>query len=109
MSYQKTLMQDAAGATGNGTTMGVKERGGAIHFENIGSPVGTVTFEGALNAAEDAFIAVPLETATGTLVTSTTTPGYFRLPLNHGLAVVRARISAFTSGAFSIHGATTRR
>ena len=108
MSYQRTLMQDAATATGNGAVLPVKERGGAVHFVNIGTPSGTVTFEGALDAAEAAFVAVPLEQADGTLATTTTAPGYFRLPRNHGLAVLRARISTYASGAFTIHGATNR-
>jgi len=86
----------------------VKGGPAAINFVSTGSPVGTVTFEGALDAADASFVAVPVETVTGTLVTSTTSAGYFRLPLNHGLSVFRARISAYTSGSFTIQGSAAR-
>ncbi len=101
MSYISTLLQNAQGAVGDGTAIDV--RGFAqvgVHFLSTGSPVGTVTFEGTINDAD--WFAMPVENAAGTLVTTATAAGYFRLPRNHALSQFRARISAYTSGNFTV-------
>ncbi len=109
MSYIATPMHTAAAATGNGETIDVSEVPEfSLHFVNTGSPVGTVSFEGTVDGTN--YVAVPMETATGTLVTSTTAAGYFRSVRGHALLKFRAPISAFTSGLFTVvTGRTSKR
>ena len=71
-----------------------------LHLVNTGSPVGTVSFEGSVDGTN--FVAVAMEKADGTLATSTTATGYFRLPLNTAIKAFRAPISAYTSGEFTV-------
>ena len=112
MSYHRDILHNAAAATADGAILDVKDAITAmVHLVNTGSPVGTITFEGTVDAAEAAgtWIAVAMEKSDGTLATSTTAAGYFRLPLNHGLSKFRARISAYTSGTFLVLSGVPRR
>jgi hypothetical protein len=101
MSYKVVTVHDAVETEADGGPFDVRESGLSLHFIDDGTPDGTITFEGGIHENDDIFVAVPMEKSDGTLATSTTVPGLFRLPENHGLAIFRARITAYNSGAFS--------
>lgn len=97
------LMQDAAGATGNGETLNVQGKENAA-FQVKGTFVGTVTWEGTIDGLNWSVVRVtPL--ATGTVATTTTTAGLFQIAVQ-GLHALRARISAYTSGTITVLGTT---
>lgn len=105
-------LHSAAGATGNGTAMNVRNAAAVmLHFQNVGTPVGTVSFEGTLSpdaapAATDWFPIAMREagqTTATTLVINTTTPGAYVLPRECALAQIRAVVTR-TSGAFTVVG-----
>lgn len=100
-TFQTFTLQAAATATGDGATVAVGNgQGFAVHFISTGTPVGTVTFEGTIDGTN--WIAVPMENAAGTIVTTATAAGYFRLPESAVVSAFRARISAYTSGSFTL-------
>jgi hypothetical protein len=97
-AYQTVVLQNAAAATGNGTSINLSGMG-TMNVAVTGTFVGTVTFEaqdasGAWNA-----VLVQIQGSTS-LVSSTTTTGVFRCPIG-GYSAFRARVSAYTSGAIT--------
>lgn len=96
-------LQSAAAATGNGTSMDVKGMG-LVSIEITGTFVGTVTFEGTIDDAS--WFALGLKTAAdGAAVTSAAAPGAWKLPSDGPtLSQIRARVSAYTSGAITVKG-----
>lgn len=96
------VLQNAAAATGNGTAVDFK---GYKHiaFDVTGTFVGTVTFEGTVDDSNWVAIGVLPQTSATTPVTTATTPGMFGLPQYMApLSQVRARVSAWTSGAITV-------
>lgn len=103
MAYRSTTLQNAAGATGNGTSMDVTgHRAFSVQYMAGGSPVGTVTFEGSMDGSD--WAAVHLLNAAGSLVATATAAGIFSAPSTLVINFFRARISAFTSGTISVRG-----
>ena len=90
-------LQAAAAALGNGTPINLKGYRG-LTLEVTGTFVATLTFEGTIDDAS--WFAVGLKTAAdGAAVSTATAPGAFKLPADVTLSQLRARVSAFTSGA----------
>jgi len=92
-------MQSAAAATGNGTAITVKDMA-TLGLQVTGTFVATVTFEATLDDTNWVSLQVA-NVATGAVSTTTTVPGVFTCQVA-GLAKVRARISAYTSGAITV-------
>lgn len=96
-----------SGATGtaDGTSLDV------TLFNNIGVQVsgtfvGTVSFEGRMEDASNWEIIRCINTASGLVVTATTTTGLVQCP-NPGVKIFRARVSAYTSGTIVVNGLGT--
>jgi len=99
-----TTMQSAATATGNGTVLPITGYGTAL-VQITGTFVGTVTFEGTEDGTN--FVSVgATQLSTGAISATATTPDIYRLSVG-GLASLRARISAYTSGSITALGRTT--
>lgn len=88
------LLQDTASATGNGLTLNVLPYSTVVVELTI-STTATVTFEGATHTVFSSITATNMATV-ASAVTATVT-GLYQLNVA-GLATVRARISAYTSG-----------
>lgn len=105
-NYQYVWMQNAATATGNGVVIVSTESvDGALRTVTMqvsGTFVGTVTFEGTVNGTDWLALLCTNVTA-GTTATTATAAAIMRLDCA-GLAQVRARISAYTSGAITVIG-----
>ena len=102
MRYVSQILHTASAGTGDGEILNVSRVEALnVHFVNTGSPVGTLTFKGCVDSSR-VWFDVAMEKVDGTLATSTTTPGYFRLPLNHGLYEFKAEIGPYTSGSFAV-------
>lgn len=72
--------------------------GSAVGFQLTGTFVGTVTFEGTVDGVNWVSLAVQALAETGTThVTTATAPGIWTSNVG-GLLLVRARMSAYTSG-----------
>ena len=98
-AFQTVTLQDAAAALADGTSLNVSGMGTA-HIAVTGTFVGTVTFE--TQDASGAWVAFPVQTLGSTkLQTSTTTTGVFRAGVG-GFSTIRARVSAYTSGAITV-------
>lgn len=95
----ETLLQDAATAVGNGTAVNVSLLANAA-FQVSGVFVGTVVFEQTLDGTNWIGLSC-VNSATRQPATSTTGPGNFQADVRDALQV-RARVSAFTSGAISV-------
>jgi hypothetical protein len=106
MASKLVKLQDAAVATGNGTAVGVKGNSAGV-FQVTGTFSGTVTFEGSVDGTNWVAIQVT-KLVDGTSVTNTTVVGNFRWS-STGLTVLRARVSAWTSGSITVwfRGVTT--
>lgn len=103
-NYQYLLLQSAAAATGNGAaiTLTDPDNGalGTLTMQVSGTFVGTVTFEGTVDGSN--WIALLCTNVNaGTTATTATAVGIFRVDCS-GLAQVRARVSAYTSGAITV-------
>lgn len=97
-----TTLQSAAGATGNGTVFMVDGCRSAM-FQITGTFVGTVTFEATVDGTTWATYALSdISTAARTHATTQTTAGIYMADDLAGLMAVRARISAWTSGAITV-------
>ena len=102
MRYETQILHTASAGTGDGVILTVRRVDALnVHIVDTGSPVGTVTFRGCVDA-DLVWVDVAMEKVDGTLATSTTAPGYFRLPLNHGLYRFKAEITTYTSGSFTV-------
>lgn len=102
--FHNVVMQSAAAATGNGTVMDVAGLAMAA-FQVSGTFAGTVTFEGTVDGSNWVSLQV-CNAADGSVSTTATAPGVFIAPVA-GLQMVRARISAYTSGTITVHGLAT--
>ena len=99
-----TALQTAAVATGNGVTMPMGGRGGAV-FQVTGTFVGTITWEATVDGTNWGGVAVAdLASTTRARALTTTAPGLFLLDGASGLQGVRARVSAWTSGTITVTG-----
>lgn len=102
--YAHQLLQSAAAATGNGTAITTTDVNNgaysALTMQVSGTFVGTVTFEGTVDATNWVALLCTSVTA-GTTATTATAPGVVRVDCS-GLAQVRARVSAYTSGAITV-------
>lgn len=104
--YQLVVMQNAAAATGNGVEVVCvgAENGAmsAITMQLSGTFAATVTFEATVNGSN--WIAVAVTNLNdGVVATTATAAGLYRLTCL-GLAQVRARVSAYTSGNVTVTG-----
>ena len=99
------VMQSAATATGNGTSLPLRDKATGL-VQVTGTFSATITWEATLNGDDWVAIqATPL--ATGTAATTATATGLYRITAA-GLRAVRARISAYVSGKVTVVGETTR-
>lgn len=99
------VLQDAVGATGNGSVLDVVGQASAV-IALTGTFVGTVTFEGTLDDT-NWFSVMAVKLGDGGIATSATTTGMYRIACA-GLTSLRARVSAWTSGAITAKGRTTQ-
>lgn len=98
-AYQTVTLQNAASATGNGTSINLSGMG-TMNVAITGTFVGTITFEA--QDASGSWSSVMLQAmGTTTLTSSTSTTGVWRAPIG-GYSAFRARISAYTSGAITV-------
>ena len=105
MSLFTTTLHSAAAATGGGLWLDVREfEAVAIQLLSTGTPAGTLSFQGSLSEDKSNVIAVTMFTSGDptTPVTSTTAAGIFWLPANHALYWLRANITTYTSGNFTV-------
>lgn len=101
---KKTTLQSAATATGNGTTAKVQGYTTAA-IQVTGTFVGTVSFEASLdNTNFDALECFPINNRSLTATTATAT-GTWRCNIT-GIAGLRGRISAYTSGSITVNTIT---
>lgn len=105
--YKYVVMQSAAAATGNGTAITVAEPGeGAMEqivCQVSGTFVGTVTFEGTVDGTNWVAIGMTSLADNSSVATTATAPILVKCNLK-GLTQVRARVSAYTSGAITVTG-----
>lgn len=100
-----TTMQNAAAATGNGTSLNVS--GFAVAILSVtGTFVGTLTFEVSTDDSTWVAILAHQVGVAGALGTTATTTGDFRVNVA-GYKSIRARISAYTSGSITVRGYST--
>lgn len=97
-------MQSAAAATGDGTALPLGDRSMAA-LQLSGTFSATVTFEATVDGSN--WIAVALANANSTTrarATTATAAGIFLLEEAGGLTLLRARVSAYTSGDVTVVG-----
>lgn len=104
--YANIIMQNAAVATGNGTavvcTRAQQGSASILAMQIQGITTATVTFEATIDGSN--WVAVLATSLTsGTAATTATADGLYRVTVT-GLIQVRARISAWTSGAITVTG-----
>lgn len=94
-------MQNAATATGNGTSLPTNGMGVAL-LAVSGTFNATIIFEG--QGPDGNWYAVnAVNRGTGAISTSATSPGLYEINVR-GLTAIRARISAYTSGSVTVKG-----
>lgn len=98
--YTETqTLQSAAGATGNGTPLSVS--GMSVVGAHVrGTFSATVTWEGSIDGTNWSSIRA-MNMGDGVVAATATAAGLYQLSVA-GLAYVRARISAFTSGTVTV-------
>jgi len=99
MVTTKKKLQDAATAAGTGITFTVSGYPYAV-FQAIGTFVGTITFQATLDGSNWHNILLENLT-TGVLGTTTTATGLYKAD-TIGLSIVRANITAYTSGSITV-------
>ena len=93
--------QSAAAATGNGTAMDVDGLS-LVGLQITGTFSATVTIEGSVDGTN--YVAIrSLNLNTGAVASAPTAAGVFQVPVS-GLAKLRARVSAYTSGTVTVTG-----
>lgn len=106
MTSQRVTMQSGATGTGNGVSADVSNYD-AAGFQVQGINGDTITWETSIDGTN--WIGIRLApTTTGTLALTTTADGVFVLDCS-GLALVRARISAYGSGTINVTALLHRR
>lgn len=99
-------LQDAAGATGNGTAISTAAYT-SVALQVVISNTATVTFEGtADNSNWVSVVCTSTASTSGSLVTTATASGMYQCNVA-GLSQFRARISAFTNGTVTVKGRLT--
>lgn len=99
MRTNRVTLQSAAVATGNGTTIDVTSYD-VIGIQVVGITTATITWEVSIDGTNFVGILVaPVTTGTGAL--TATADGVFALDCS-GLSLLRARISAWTSGTITV-------
>jgi hypothetical protein len=92
-------LHNAATATGNGTALSVAGRS-RVGLQVSGAFVATVTFEASINGSDYVTLQMfPSNSSTG--ATTATAAGIWTATVA-GFSLVRARISAYTSGAVTV-------
>lgn len=104
--YKRVVMQSAAVATGNGTSISCTEiESGALTSltaQVTGITTATITWEATIDGTN--WVAVQFTNLNdGTAATTATANGLYRATVL-GLVSVRARISAWTSGTITVTG-----
>lgn len=100
------VLQDAATATGNGTSLRLVGLSTAV-FDVAISASATVTFEAAGDSGS--YVSLPAENiATGAVATTATASGLYRADVR-GISRIRARISTFGSGTITVRVVATDR
>jgi hypothetical protein len=103
--YKVVPMQVAIVAIGNGTAIATVDTGGALTAVGIqitGITTATVTFEATIDGTN--WVSILAENVTTGVESATTTAnGIFRITCI-GMVQIRARISAWTTGAITITG-----
>lgn len=98
------VMQTAAVATGAGTPIDVTGLA-TLCAQVTGITTATITWEATMNGSTwTGLLAAPITTGTGAL--TATADGIYRMDVR-GLQAVRARMSAWTSGAVTVVGIAT--
>lgn len=101
MNYLTSTPLDAVATTGASAAIDVFNADSVCaHFVNTGSPSGTVTWEGSVDGTN--WEAAPMEKPDGSVATTTTATGMFRLPKNHGLKQFRPNVTSRASGNFTV-------
>jgi hypothetical protein len=106
-SQSATTMQNAAAATGNGTSLDLYGKATAI-LEITGSFSAAVTFEASVDGGSTWHV-VNYSVLAGTGlpgITPTTTTGLFAIPCA-GIGLLRARISSYSTGNVTVKGYTS--
>jgi len=99
MVTTKRRLQDAATATGTGNTLTVSGYPYTV-FQVSGTFVGTIAFQATIDGAN--WHSILLENlGTGVSATTTTATGLYRAH-TVGLGIVRANITAYTSGSITV-------
>ena len=101
MISRDVIMQNAAGATGNGAVIDVRGLAGAA-FQVSGTFSGTVTFEATVDGSNWVSLQVA-NIADGSVGTTATAAGIYQAGVA-GLTKVRARVSAWVSGSITVRG-----
>lgn len=99
------LLLDGAGEQGAVGAADLQGRYGTLTLQVTGTFVATVTFE----ASQDGSNWIEIrgqDLNSGTWATSASAPGIFMFPVS-GLAKIRVRVSAYTSGTVSVIGTAT--
>ena len=98
--YAEQLMQNAAGATGNGTAIDVN--GYHVTMLQVDGISGdTITVEATINNVD--WDVWPATNSAGTAATTITADGLFQVA-HYGVSQVRARISTYSAGAITVLG-----
>lgn len=104
-AYKQSILQSAAAATGDGTSMDVSGYN-TIVFNVTGTLTNlTVTFEGSVDGSNWDTLQVS-DISNGDTSTTTTATGLFRA-VTSGLNHVRARVSSYTSGNVTVTAMAT--
>lgn len=102
-----TTLQAAAVAIGAGTSLDMEGGAGAT-FQVAGTFVGTVTWEATIDGTNWIGVAVAdLASTTRARTLTTTAPGLLLLDGVRGVQLVRARVSAWTSGTITVTGSAS--
>lgn len=107
--YNTKTLQDAAAATGNGTTVECTEVSGGAHkylaLQVQGINGDTLTWEATIDGTNwKGLLVTPL--STGTAALTATADGLYRVDVT-GLVQFRARISTYGSGTITVTGVLT--
>lgn len=100
-----TTMQAAVVAVAPGTSLVVTGFGTAV-LQVSGTFVASVAFEASVDAGTTWTAISATQVGSGDIFSVTTVPGLFRITTT-GIDLIRARVSAFTSGAITVVGRAT--
>lgn len=104
-SSEMFILQDAAGATGNGNVLDVVGQASAV-IAITGTFSATVTFEGTLDGT-NWFSVYATKIGDGGVASTASTTGLYRIACA-SITSIRARVSTWASGALTATGRTTQ-